>query len=159
MTTKGSAVVTLPSDTEVLITRQFDAPAKFVYEAWTTPAYVKQWWGFEESPLIQCDIDLEIGGTWRYVTCAEDGTELGWHGTFRDMDAPNRLVSTEVFEGYPVAEALDTLTLHEADGVTTLRIVVKHTTKENRDGHVNSGMEFGMQHTLDRLDLLTSTMS
>ena len=104
----GSATVTLPSDREIVITRVFDAPAALVFRAWTTPELVRRWWGFETSPLVICDIDLRIGGSWRYVTRDPDGTELGWHGEYREIDAPHRIVSTEVFEGYPDAESVNT---------------------------------------------------
>jgi uncharacterized protein YndB with AHSA1/START domain len=156
-TRHGSAVVTLPSDREIVITRSFAAPKDLVFKAWTTPDLVRRWWGFESSPLVVCDIDLRPGGDWRYVTRDADGTELGWHGTYQEVTAPDRLVSTEVFEGYPDGEALNTLTLTEKDGATVLTVVVLHSSKENRDGHIASGMEGGMQHTLDRLeDLLVN---
>ena len=148
----GSAVVTLPSDTEILITRSFDAPSARVFEAWTTPDLVRQWWGFETSPLTVCDIDLRVGGNWRYVTREPDGTELGWHGTYHEIDAPGRLVSSEVFEGYPDAEAVNSLTLVEEGELTTMRILIRHSTQANRDGHIESGMEGGMQLTMDRLE-------
>ena len=148
----GSAIVTLPSDLEIRITRVFDAPAALVFEVWTAPKHVRRWWGREEAPVVVCDIDLRVGGTWRYVTRAADGAELGWHGTYQEITAPNRLVSTEVFEGYPDAEALNTLTLEEHDGQTMLTALVLHRSKENRDGHINSGMEAGMQPTLDRVE-------
>ncbi len=152
-TRHGSAVVTLPSDREIHITRVFDAPAALVFEAWTTPELVRRWWGFESSPLVVCDIDLRAGGAWRYVTREPDGTELGWHGTYVEIDPPRRLVSTEVFEGYPDAEAQDTLTLTaERHGTTVLSITVLHTSKQNRDGHIASGMEGGLQHSLDRVE-------
>jgi len=152
----GSATVTLPSDTEILITRVFDAPADLVFEAWTTPAHVRRWWGFESMPLDICDIDLRVDGDWRYVTHDPDGNELGWHGTYREIDAPGRLVSTEVFEGFPDAESVNTLTLTERDGTTVLEVTVRHTGQEHRDGHIASGMEAGMQHTFDRLEDLLS---
>jgi len=155
---RGSAVITLPSDREILITRSFDAPAALVFRAWTTPAFVERWWGHESAPLIECTIDLRVGGSWRYVSRTADGTELGWHGTYREIDAPHRLVSTEVFEGYPDGEALDTLVLDEHDGITTLRITVLHATRENRDGHVNSGMEGGLQASLDRIESMMSSV-
>jgi uncharacterized protein YndB with AHSA1/START domain len=148
----GSAVVTLPSDREILITRVFDAPAALVFAAWTTPELVRCWWGWETSPLVVCDIDLRPGGTWRYVSRDAEGTEWGWHGVYLEIDAPLRLVSTEVFEGYADAEAHNTLTLTELDGTTVLTVVVLHTSREHRDGHVDSGMEGGMQHSLDRVD-------
>ena len=148
----GSAVVTLPSDREILITRWFDAPAALVFHAWTTPDLVRRWWGSDDAPLVVCDIDLRAGGSWRYVTRDTTGTELGWHGAYREIDAPHRIVSSEVFEGYPDGEALDTLTFHEVDGVTEMRVLVLHTSRENRDGHIASGMEAGMQVVMDRLE-------
>lgn len=152
MTRHGSAIVTTPSAREILITRTFDAPAAAIFEAWTTPDHVRQWWGSEESPLVVCDIDLRVGGSWRYVVRNADGTEFGWHGTYREIDRPGRLVSTEVFEGFPDAEAVNTATLTEQDGTTTLTVTVLHSSKENRDGHLNSGMEAGMQVVMDRLE-------
>lgn len=154
----GSAVVTLPTDTQIQITRVFDAPAVVIFQAWTTPELVRRWWGTPEHPLTVCDIDLRVGGDWRYAMVMDD-TELAWHGTYQVIDAPYQLVSTEVFEGFPDAEAVNTLTLDEADGTTTLRVVVQHRTKANRDGHIDSGMETGMQTTLDRLDALTLDQS
>lgn len=148
----GSAVVTLPSDLEILITRTFNAPRELVFTAWTTPDLVRRWWGFESSPLVRCDIDLRPGGAWRYVTRDADGTELGWHGTYREVERPHRLVTTEVFEGYPDGEAQNTLTLTELDGATVLTVTVLHASKENRDGHIAAGMERGLQHSLDRVE-------
>jgi uncharacterized protein YndB with AHSA1/START domain len=148
----GSAVVTLPSDTQILITRVFDATADRVFAAWTTPAMVRQWWGSPDEPLVVCTIDLRVGGEWRYVMRRADGDELGWHGTYREIAAPTRLVSTEVFEGYAEAESVNSMTLTEVDGATTMSVLVTHTSKANRDGHVDSGMEGGMQIVMNRLD-------
>jgi uncharacterized protein (TIGR03086 family) len=148
----GSAVVSLLSDTEIKITRVFDAPAKLVFDVWTTARHVRRWWGSAEAPLTECSIDLRVGGDWRYVTRTQDGVELGWHGTYQEIGAPSRLVSTEVFEGFPDAESLNTLTLVEHGAQTTLEVLVRHRTKENRDGHVNSGMEVGMQKCLNKID-------
>lgn len=157
-TRHGSATVTTPSDREILITRTFDAPAARVFDAWTTPDHVRRWWGSEEAPLTVCDIDLRVGGSWRYVMRDAEGNELGWHGTYRAIERPGLLVSTEVFEGFPDAEAVNTATLTEDEhGTTTMTVTVLHSSKENRDGHLNSGMESGMQVVLDRLeDLLRS---
>ena len=148
----GSAVVTLPSDREILITRQFDAPASLLFKAWTTPELVKRWWGFETAEWLVCDIDLREGGSWRYLTREADGTEVGFHGEYRAIEAPRRIVSTEVFEGFPDAAALDTVVFDERAGVTTVTVNVLHTTKEHRDGHVASGMEGGMQVSMNRLE-------
>jgi len=150
----GSAVVTLPSDTEILITRKFDAPAALVWEALTRVEHIKRWWGPEWCPITSAEIDLRVGGGWRYLCRMDDGTELGWHGEYREIDPGRSITSTEVFEGFPDAESLNTVTLTEADGVTTLTTLVRHKSQENRDGHVNSGMEGGMQDTFNRLDAL-----
>lgn len=139
----GSAAVTLPSDREILITRRFDAPAALVFQAWTTPELVKRWWGFETIEWLVCEIDLREGGTWRYLTREADGAEVGFHGEYRTIEAPQRFVSTE---------ALDTLTLEERDGVTTMSILVEHSCREHRDGHIASGMESGMQVSMNRLE-------
>lgn len=159
-TRHGSAEVTLPSDREIVITRRFDAPVELVWETLTTPRHLLRWWGPTWCPLVSCQIDLRVGGTWRYVARDADGNELGWHGTYREIEPPHRTVSTEVFEGFPDAESLNTVTLTHHDGVTTLQTVVLHASKEFRDGHIASGMEAGMQETFDRLDdLLDSSDS
>jgi uncharacterized protein (TIGR03086 family) len=149
-----SAIVTLPSDTEILITRSFDAPRSLVWDCLTTPRHLLRWWGPTWCPLVACEIELRPGGSWRYQAANADGTEFAWHGIFREIVVDNRIVSTEVFEGFPDAESLNTMTLTETDGVTTLQTLVVHRSRENRDGHVQSGMEVGMQETMDRLDAL-----
>lgn len=151
-TRHGSATVTLPSDTEILITRSFEAPRLLVWEALTTPRHLLRWWGPNFCPLVACEVDLRVGGSWRYLARDADGNELGWHGVYREIEPPVRIVSTEVFEGFPDAESLNTMSLSETDGVTTLQTLVRHASKANRDGHVDSGMEGGMQQTFDRLD-------
>jgi uncharacterized protein YndB with AHSA1/START domain len=147
----GSAVVTLPSDTEILITRQFDAPAELVFKAWTTPELVKRWWGFETGVWKVCEVDLRVGGAWRWVV-QEGDMEVGFHGEYREIDAPHRLVSTEVYEGMPDASALNILTLDEVDGVTTMTTLVQHSEKAHRDGHIESGMEGGVQVSYNRME-------
>jgi len=160
----GTAVVTLPSDTEILITRKFDAPAALIFEAVTSPELIKRWWGFDTSEWVVCDVDLRVGGNWRYVI-REGDNEVGFHGEYREIDAPRRVVSTEAFEGLAAmgitddpdsVASVNTMTLDEVDGVTTMSTLVKHVTKEHRDGHIESGMEGGMQVSFDRLeDLVT----
>jgi uncharacterized protein (TIGR03086 family) len=151
-TRHGTAEVTLPSDCEILITRQFEAPLPLVWAALTQPTHLLRWWGPDWCPLVACDIDLRVGGSWRYLCRDADGNELAWHGTYREIDAPRRIVSTEVFEGFPDAESTNTMTLAEADGLTTLQTLVRHRSPEHRDGHIASGMEGGMQNTFDRLE-------
>ena len=144
--------MTLPSDTEILITREFEAPRDVVWAAMTEPEHLLRWWGPHWCPLVNCDIDLRPGGAWRYVCKDIDGNELTWHGTYLDIVVPQRIVSTEVFEGFPDAESTNTMTLVQVGTVTRLQTIVRHTTREFRDGHVDSGMEGGMQDTFDRLD-------
>jgi uncharacterized protein YndB with AHSA1/START domain len=151
-THSGKATVTLPDDTQILITREFDAPAELVYRAWTTPELIKRWWAGKRGQVTLAEVDLRVGGTWRYVMVADGGFEVGFHGEYREIVPNERIVSTEVFEGMPDAAALDTLTLTEADGRTTLSILVEHETKEHRDGHIQSGMEEGMQESMDALE-------
>ncbi len=152
----GSATVQLPSETTILITRLFDAPAALVFRTLTEPELVKRWWGFETAQWQVCDIDLRVGGTWRYVVSqpceSEPDMEVAFHGEYREIDAPHRLVSTEVFEGVPEGEALVSTTLDEAEGVTTMRVLVQHSSQEHRDGHINSGMEVGMQVSYNRIE-------
>ena len=153
--TSGTAKVTLPADTQILITREFDAPKHLVYKAWTTPELVRRWWHANRGEMTVCDIDLRVGGRWRYVMNAEGFGEVGFHGEYREIVPNERLVSTEAYEGIPDADehaALDTLTLEEVDGRTIMTILVEHRTKEGRDAHIESGMEAGMQDAMDLLE-------
>jgi uncharacterized protein YndB with AHSA1/START domain len=155
MTSSGTAKVTLPAEDQILITREFAAPKHLVYRAWTTPELVRRWWTARRGEMTTCEIDLRVGGTWRYVMVADGGFEVAFHGEYREIVPNERLVSTEVYEGIPDAEenaALNTLTLAEADGRTTLTVLVQHATKEGRDAHIDSGMEAGMQDAMDLLE-------
>jgi len=155
MTSSGTAKVTLPAEDQILITREFAAPKHLVYKAWTTPELVRRWWTARRGEMTTCEIDLRVGGSWRYVMVADGGFEVAFHGEYREIVPNERLVSTEVYEGIPDAEenaALNTLTLAEADGRTTLTILVQHATKEGRDAHIDSGMEAGMQDAMDLLE-------
>jgi uncharacterized protein YndB with AHSA1/START domain len=155
LTRSGSATVTLPTDEQILITREFDAPKHLVWKAWTTPELVKRWWTANRGEATVCEIDLRVGGRWRYVMVTEDGFEVGFHGEYREIVPNERMVSTEVYEGIPDGEehaALNTLTLTEVDGRTTLTVLVEHPTKEGRDAHIASGMEAGMQDAMDLLE-------
>jgi uncharacterized protein YndB with AHSA1/START domain len=151
-TSSGTAVVTLPTDTQILITREFNAPKHFVYKAWTTPELVKRWWSADLGNVTVAEIDLRVGGKWRYVMVADGGFEVAFHGEFREIVPNERIVSTEVYEGAPEAEALNTLTFTEQDGRTTISVLVQHSSKEHRDAHIDSGMESGMQKAMDLLE-------
>lgn len=152
VTSSGTATVTLPTDEQILITREFDAPKHLVYKAWTTPELVKRWWSANRGEMTIAEIDLRVGGAWRYVMVADGGLEVAFHGEYREIVPNERIVSTEVYEGMPEGEALDTLTLTEVDGRTILTVLVQHTSKEHRDAHINSGMEAGMQEAMDLLE-------
>jgi uncharacterized protein YndB with AHSA1/START domain len=156
--TSGTATVTLPADDQILITREFNAPAHLVYKAWTTPELVKRWWHAKRGEVTVAEIDLRVGGAWRSVMITEGGFEVAFHGEYREIVPNERLVSTEVYEGMPDAEALNTLTFTEVDGRTRVEMLVQHQTKEHRDGHVNSGMEAGLQDALDLLEELAISL-
>jgi uncharacterized protein YndB with AHSA1/START domain len=152
LTSSGTAKVSLPTDDQILITREFNAPRHLVWKAWTTPELVKRWWHANRGEVTVAEIDLRVGGAWRYVSLTPDGVEVAFHGEYLEIVPDERLVSTEVYEGYPDAQAIDTLTLTEANGRTTLTVLVQHSSKEHRDAHIESGMEPGMQDALDLLE-------
>jgi uncharacterized protein YndB with AHSA1/START domain len=152
VTSSGAARVTLPADDQLLITREFDAPKHLVYKAYTTPELVRRWWSGERGQVTSCEIDLRVGGTWRYVMIANEGFEVAFHGEYREIVPNERIVTTEVFEGMPDAEAVDHITFTEEDGRTTLTVLVQHRNQEDRDAHLNSGMEAGMQEAMDKLE-------
>ena len=154
----GTAKVTLPADDQILITRDFDAPKHLVYKAWTSPELVKRWWHANRGEVTVAEIDLRVGGTWRYVAVADDGSEVAFHGEYREIVPNERIVSTEVYEGVPQPDegpeqgTVNTATFSEADGRTTLTILVHAPSKDVRDAIIASGMEAGMQDALDLLE-------
>ncbi|HKF14376.1 MAG TPA: SRPBCC family protein [Gaiellaceae bacterium] len=152
MASSGTATVELPTDEQILITREFDAPKELVFKAFTTPELVRRWWHAERGEMSVAEIDLRVGGRWRYVMIADGGVEVGFHGEYREVVPNERLVSTEIFEGYPDEVAVNTATFEEVDGRTKLTILVEHSSKEARDAHINSGMEAGMQDAFDLLE-------
>jgi uncharacterized protein YndB with AHSA1/START domain len=147
-----TATVTLPTDEQILITREFDAPKELVYKALTTPELVKRWWHANRGEVKSAEIDLRVGGTWRYVSVTNDGEEFAFSGEYREIVPNERIVSTEVFEAYSDAGSVNTVSLVEADGRTTLTTLVQHESKEHRDAHIESGMEDGMQDAFDLLE-------
>jgi uncharacterized protein YndB with AHSA1/START domain len=151
-TSSGTATVTLPSDDQILITREFNAPKHLVYKAYTTPELVRRWWNAKRGEVTTCEIDLRVGGTWRYVMVTEDGFEVAFHGEYREIVPNERIVTTEVYEGMPEAEAVDTVSFAEAHRRTTLAILVQHASKDHRDAHIESGMEAGLQDAMDLLE-------
>src|SRR5258708_40343899 len=114
VTSSGTTTLTLPTDEQILITLEFDAPKHLVYEAWTTPELVKRWWHANRGEMTIAEIDLRVGGMWRYVSVTPDGFEVGFHGEFREIVPNERLVPTEVYEGIPDAD------VHAAVNILTL---------------------------------------
>jgi len=164
MANSGTATVTLPTDEQILITREFDAPRHLVYKAWTTPELVKRWWSGRRGEMTSAEIDLRVGGGWRYVMVATGGFEVAFHGEFREIVANERIVTTEVFE-MPEAQAppeedapLNIITFTEEDGRTTLTTLVQCSSKAIRDTIIDSGMEAGMQEGMDLLEEVASSL-
>jgi len=150
--------ITLPTDTQILITREFDVPKEFVYEAWTNPELIKRWWGGDRGVVTSAEVDLRVGGKWRYVMTANAGFEVAFHGEYREIIPNERIVLTEVFEPMPDAAALSTLSLEENNGGTIFRLLVEHQSQEYRDAQMNSGMEDGLQESMDHLADVASSL-
>ena len=134
--------------------REFDAPPHLVYRAWTTPELIKRWWSAARGAVTVADVDLRVGGMWRWVMVTEDDFEVAFHGEYRELVPNERIVCTEVYEGFPEADAasLNTMVFTEKNGCTAMTILVQHNKQEHRDAHINSGMEAGMQDAMDLLE-------
>ena len=146
------ALVTLPRDDQILITREFTAPRALVYRAYTTPELVAQWWHADRGTIDSIEIDLRVGGRWRYAMTANGGFPVVFHGEYLEIVPAERIVSTEVFEGMPEAAATSTVTFSDTAQGTTLAILVQHKNRANRDVHLHSGMEDGLQEAMDHLE-------
>ena len=157
----GTATVTLPTDEQILITREFDAPKHLVYRAWTTPELVKRWWSGHQGEMTIAEIDLRVGGRWRYVMVADGGHEVAFHGEYREIVPHQRIVNTEVYEmpGAPEGEgALNIVTFTEVDGRTVLTLLVQAHSRQERDMIMASGMEVGMQQQLELLEQVAGSL-
>src|SRR3954470_5839251 len=152
--TTGSAILTLPSDTEILMVREFDAPRELVFKAYTTPDLVKRWWAGKRGTVTIVEIDLRVGGRWRYVMVADGGFEVAFHGAYQEVVANEKLVNTEIFEGAPDAgAAIVTCTFEDiGDGRTRLHMLTGVESQEIRDAIIATGMESGAQEGLDILE-------
>lgn len=169
VTSSGTATVTLPTDEQILITREFAAPKHLVYKAWTTPELVKRWWSGHRGAMTIAEIDLRVGGMWRYVMVADGGFEVAFHGEYREIVPNERIVTTEVYEGMPEGGAhagaaeedhapLNIVTFTEVDRRTILTLLVQCPSKELRDVIINSGMEVGMQEQMDLLEQIAISL-
>ena len=160
-TSTGTAVVTLPTDTTIHVVREFDAPRHLVYRAWTTPELVKRWWSGQRGSVTSAEIDLRVGGRWRYVMTADEGFKVAFHGEFREIVPNERIVNTEVYEGIPDGDddpAVVTNTFTEVGGRTTLTMITEVSSREVRDMIIATGMEGGMQEALDALEKIAVSL-
>jgi uncharacterized protein YndB with AHSA1/START domain len=139
-----TTTVTLPTNEQILITRTFDAPPHLVYRAFTTPELVRRWWPAGLDGVTSIEIDLRVGGAWRYAIVTNDGTHVGLHGEYRQILPCERLVYTEVWDDRPAAEAVVTVTLISADGKTTVARLAQFHNVQDRDEHLQR-MQYGLQ--------------
>lgn len=152
-----TVLIANPGEPEFTVTRMFNAPARLVWAAWTKPEYMKVWYGNSCSTLEVCEMDVRVGGAWRRVLRMTNGTSIGFHGVYREIEEPRRVVFTEIFEPVPDHPSTVTVTLTERDGKTYVKVVQLHDSVQSRDMHLASGMEAGMRETLDRLEAFVSS--
>jgi uncharacterized protein YndB with AHSA1/START domain len=159
MKSTGSLRLTIPTDQQIVLTRLFNAPRSLVFDAWTKPKYLARWWGQSATPLVLCEVDLRPGGAWRFVERGIDGKEYSFHGEYREVLPPERLVYTFVLdeEGWRQRPVLVTVTFEEWGRKTKFRQEVLHQTVEDRDAYLQAGMERGAAASYDKLaELLAS---
>jgi len=157
----GSAVLTTPTDTEIVMVREFDAPPELVWKAWTTPELVSRWWPGKRGTMKSCEIDLRVGGQWRYVMRASNDFEVAFHGEYSEIVPDERIVTTEVYEGAPpgLEDPINVVTFEESEGRTTLSILMVVESREVRDMIIDSGMEGGMQEGMDLLEQIARELA
>jgi len=152
----GSARIEFPNELDVLITREFDAPIALVFDVLTKPEHVSKWGATPPDQMKECSIDLRVGGNYHYVFVTEDGTECSFRGTYLEVEPPIRTVETWLFDGWPDAEAVETMQLHETDGVTTLTMRLAFRDKAGRDHMTRFD---GQQDSFDQMeDILRSLL-
>ena len=156
---RDTFTVTTPSDQEVRMTRLFDAPRALVFEAMSKPEHVKRWWGClgQGYSVPVCEIDLRPGGRWRFVNRHPKG-EAAFHGEYREIDSPARLVFTEIFEDFPDVVSVVISELSEENGKTRLTVTVRYPSKDVRDIVMASGMSTGAGISYDRLEDLLAEL-
>jgi uncharacterized protein YndB with AHSA1/START domain len=157
MKNTGTLKVTTPTDREIVMTRVFDAPRRLVFDAFSKPELLKRWFGPRGWQLVVCEVDLKVGGTFRFVLRGPDGKTLGMRGVYREIVPPERSVHSESFDDYP-GESLVTGVWVEHEGKTTLTVTVLYPSREVRDAVLQSGMEHGAAESYDKLaELLAET--
>ena len=152
--------LTTPTDTQILITREFDAPRHLVYRAYTTPELLRRWWHANRAEITAVEMDVRVGGKWRWAARAlSNGYEFAFYGEYREVVPDERLVSTDTFSGTPHATARDTVTFTEKDGRTYFELLIEHESKENRDAQLASGMEDGLPDALSLLEAVARELA
>jgi uncharacterized protein YndB with AHSA1/START domain len=158
--------LTLPTDEQILITREFDAPRQLVFRAWTEPELVARWWHAKRGKVIEVRSDLRVGGAYRYAMVADsNGIEVAFHGEYLELVPNERIVTTEVYEGLPEgvseedASTVNTATFTETDGRTMLTLLIETKNRTSRDAIIESGMEDGLQDALDLLEQVSRSLA
>ena len=161
MVTNNSSTltVTLPSDREIVLTREFDFPRDLVFEAFTRPEHIAQWWGPRGTTVPSCQMDFRAGGKWRFVSRDADGNEFGFRGEIREVVPPERIVQTFEFEGMPGHISVDTLRLEDLGGRTRMTVTSQFDSVMDRDGMLQSGMEKGAAESYERLSEYLQTLA
>ena len=152
--TKYETTLSLPSDREILMTRKFDAPREIVWDIITDPKLIPQWYGFARDETEVRKMDVRPGGKWQYITHTQGGEVVDFHGTYREVVAPEKLVYSFLFGDMPEGDGFVEITLVEKDGVTELRDRGVFNSKEERDAIIATGMEEGARETYERLSQL-----
>jgi uncharacterized protein YndB with AHSA1/START domain len=143
--------LTTPSDRELVFTRVFNAPRQRVFEAWTKPEHLKAWYGCHTSSLVRCEVDLRVGGAYRFVARLDDGSEHTISGVYRDIAPPERLVFTHRFNDDPSKEALVALQFDERNGKTTMMMTALYRSAEDRKAVLDIGVDRGTAESFERL--------
>ena len=153
--------MTAQGDRELVMTRRFRAPRQLVFDAWTKPEHLKRWLGVQGGWIMSlCEIDLRVGGGYRYLWRNEDGKEMGARGAYREVISPARIVCTETFDDpWYEGEALLTNALEEVDGVTTCTLTIRYGSTETRDSVLASPMESGLSEGFAKLDELLAVLA
>jgi uncharacterized protein YndB with AHSA1/START domain len=150
--------ITTPSDREIVMSRAFSAPRALVFDAWTKPHLLKRWYGAHGWDLVVCEVDLRVGGAWRYVSRGPDGTEMTQRGVCREVVPPERLVTTQRFDPpWSSGQCLVTTTFVENAGRTTVTTSVRYPSRGARDSALRTPMRRGLSEGYARLDALLSS--
>lgn len=161
----GSALVTLPADDQIQVVREFDAPRRLVWRAVTEPELVRRWWHAKRGEMTACEIDLRVGGRWRYAMTTPNGFEVAFHGEYLEIVPEERIVTRDVYEGVPEgvseedAATVNTVTFTEEDGRTRYTLLIQAANRESRDAIVASGMEDGLQDALDLVEQTAQSLA